>query len=189
MAHPPDAKGQSLENYRDYLRLLARLQLDARLQAKLDASDIVQETLLKAHEKFSQFRGKTSAELAGWLRQILGNTLAEAVRRYSAGTRDVGREHSLQAALEQSSVHLEKWLAQDPSYTVHTDHQEQLLRLASALAQLPDDQRRAVEAHHLQGRPLAEVAQELERTPTAIGALLFRALKKLRALLNDEHEI
>src|SRR5581483_90503 len=94
-ADPP--KG-SLARFRPYLRLLAGLQLDSRLQAKLDPSDLVQETLLKAHENLGQFRGHTDAELAAWLRTILANSLAEAARRYGAAKRDPGREQSLEAS-------------------------------------------------------------------------------------------
>jgi hypothetical protein len=64
--------------------VLARVQLDARLQAKLDPSDLVQQTLLKAHEKREQFRGSTEAEFTAWLRQILANQMAEAARRFGA---------------------------------------------------------------------------------------------------------
>jgi RNA polymerase sigma-70 factor (ECF subfamily) len=182
-ADSPD--GKSLDAFRNYLRLLAGVQLDARLQSKLDPSDVVQETLLKAHQNFAQFRGQTSAELAGWLRRILANTMAEAVRRYTAGARRVGREQSLEAALEESSARLEHWLAQDgPSAGHQADRQERLLGLADAMAALPDDQRRAVELHHLMGWPVAKVAAEMGRSPAAVGSLLFRALKKLRELLS-----
>jgi hypothetical protein len=67
----PGALDQLLTTYRNYLRLLARTGIDASLRGKADPSDLVQEALLKAHRHFGQFRGKTEAELAVWLRQIL----------------------------------------------------------------------------------------------------------------------
>src|SRR5262249_29426422 len=97
--------------YRDYLRVMARVQLPAQLRGKLDPSDLVQQALLRAHAKQAQFRGRTPAEEAGWLRAILANTLAEAGRRFARQQRDVTREQSLDAALAESSARLEAWLA------------------------------------------------------------------------------
>jgi RNA polymerase sigma-70 factor (ECF subfamily) len=75
--------------------------------------------------------------------------------------------------------------AQQSSPSQQAMRQEDLLRLAGALAALPEEQRRAVELHHLQGCPLAGVAEQLGRSKGAVAALLFRALQKLRHLLDD----
>src|SRR5439155_18589150 len=80
------ALGQLLELYQNYLLLLARLQIGRRLQSKVDAADLVQETFLEAHRHFAQFRGTTEEELVSWLRHILAANLANLVRRY-LGTR------------------------------------------------------------------------------------------------------
>ena len=73
-----------LEDFADYLSLLARLQIDPRLRSQLDPSDLVQQTFLIAHEKLFQLRGRTDGEVAAWLRVIMANILAKASRRFSA---------------------------------------------------------------------------------------------------------
>src|SRR5947209_4323670 len=96
-----------LESYREYLRLLARMNLDPRLRGRIDPSDIVQQTLLKAHEEQDQFRGSTDAERAAWLRAILARQIADALRAF--GRQKGGRERSLDEALERSSARLDAW--------------------------------------------------------------------------------
>ena len=175
-----------LERYREYLRLLARLQLDAHLQGKVDLSGAVQQTLLEAHQALEQLQPLSDTQKAAWLRRALSRNLIDEVRRLSRASRDVTLERSLEAALEESSARLEGWLATERSSpSEQAVRNEQLLRLADALAALPEEQRTAVELHHLQGRPLAEIAERLQRSRGAVGALLLRAMKKLRRLLEE----
>lgn len=177
----------ALEGYREYLRLLVRLQLGTFLRTKLDASDIVQQVLLQAHEGRGQFRGSTEAEWLGWLRAILANTLAMTARRFDTRSREQSRERSLEAELDLSSARLESLLVADQtSPSERVVKVEEILRLARALALLPDDQRRVVELHHLRGQTVAEVAAEMNRTRPAVVGLLFRGLKRLRELLRDQ---
>jgi RNA polymerase sigma-70 factor, ECF subfamily len=175
-----------LEEYRDYLRLLARTQLGSRLQAKLDASDIAQQAILQAHQAQAQLRGTTEAEKLAWLRAILANVLAAAMRRFETKARDITRERSLEGDLELSSSRLECLFAADQSSpSQRAVRGEELLRLATALIQLPQEQRQVVELHYLKGLPLAEVAEQIGRTRAAVVGLLFRGLKKLRRLLHE----
>jgi RNA polymerase sigma-70 factor (ECF subfamily) len=184
-----ESEGRPLEEYRDYLRLLARTQLGVRLQAKLDASDVAQQAILQAHAARGQFRGTTEGERLAWLRAILANVLAAAARRFEALGRDVGRERSLEAGLDLSSSRLEVLFAADQSSpSQRAVRGEELLRLAAALTRLPDDQRQVVELHHLEGLPVAEVAARMGRTRAAIVGLLFRGLKRLRQWLRDARE-
>jgi RNA polymerase sigma-70 factor (ECF subfamily) len=184
-----DARDRPLESYRAYLRLLARLELGARLRAKLDASDVVQQAILQAHERRDQFRGRTEAEWLAWLRAILANALAAAARRFETRSREVGRERSLEADLERSSSRLECLLAADQtSPSERAVRGEELLRLAATLARLPEDQRVVVELHHLKGLTIADVALQTGRTRPAVVGLLYRGLNKLRELLQAKSE-
>ena len=145
---------------------------------------MVQQTLVKAHQNRGQFRGRTEAEQAGWLRRILANTLIDAARKYQ---REVDVHASLEQAVDASSARMEAWLAADQSSpSERAGRQEDLLRLARALAQLPEDQRVVVEMHHLRGGAVAEIGEALGRTEAAVAGLLRRSLKKLRTLLRED---
>jgi len=187
MAQAAEQPGLALERFRNYLCLLARLQMDQRLQGKLDPSDLVQQTLLRAHQALGQFRGRTPAEQAAWLRQILANTLANAARDFGRAKRNAALERSLEAALDESSARLEAWLAADQSSPSEVaERGEQLLRLADRLARLPELQREILLLRHCEGWSLGEIANHLGRTRASVASLLRRGLKDLRDLLRDD---
>jgi RNA polymerase sigma-70 factor (ECF subfamily) len=176
-----------LERFRAYLILLARLEIAPRLRDKVDLSGVVQQTLLEAHQGLINYPGgpKTEAEITAWLRSILSHNLADVLRKLTTRKRDVRREWSLEQALDQSTSRLEKWLAVDQSSpSQRVMRQEEILRMAATLATLPEGQRRAIELHHLQGWPLAEIAAELSTTKAAVAGLLHRGLKNLRMQLD-----
>lgn len=180
----PDAS--DLEGFRDYLRVFARAHIDAELRHRIDPSDVVQETLIKAHRSIGQFGGSGHRQLAGWMRRILANTLADAMRKAYREKRNLALERSLQAAVEESSARVEDWLAADQSSpSEQVAYQERLSRLATALADLPDDQRMAVEMHWLRQRSLADVAEQMDRTIASVAGLIRRGLSKLRQRLGD----
>jgi RNA polymerase sigma-70 factor (ECF subfamily) len=177
----PEEAGRQLELFRSYLRLLARLHLAPQLRGKLDPSDIVQQTLLQAYQALDQFRGRSEAELAAWLRQILARNLVGAVRDFGRAMRDLAREQSLQAALDASSVRLEAWLAfAGSSPSQQAQRSEQALRLAEALEQLPEAQREALVLQHWHGWSLAQIAGHMNRSPAAVAGLIKRGLRQLR---------
>ncbi len=169
------------EKYREYLRLLAAQQIIPQVRGKLDASDVVQESLLQAQQKRDQFRGETEAEWFCWLRTILRNQLALTLRQYAQKCRDVNLEVSIAENLSQSSLKIEAWLAAPESLpSVKAERNEQLVLLADALVSLPVDQREAVELHHLHGMMLADVARVMKRTKPAVAGLIFRGVRALR---------
>ncbi len=170
-----------LENYRQYLLLLARVHFDKKINKKLAPSDIVQQTLIKAHQAREQLRGKESAQVAGWLRKILVRTMCDAVRDLQRDRRNVNLERSMESAVGRSSVRLGNLIAADqrtPSQALV--HEEQILRLAEAIESLPEAQRDAVILKHCEGFSLDEVGRRLGRTPAGVASLLGRGLKQLR---------
>src|SRR5262249_5498236 len=153
--------GRILEGFRESSRLLARLQLRANLAGKIDLSGVVQQTLLEAYQARDGFPSG-AAQQAAWLRRALANSLTDEVRRLGPRGQERVEERSLEQALETSPARLEAWLAcEAPTPGGAAAHQEQLALLAEALLDLPEDQRVAVELHHLQGMTLADVGQRL----------------------------
>jgi RNA polymerase sigma-70 factor (ECF subfamily) len=185
----PESGSLSLERFRRYLEVLVRVQVDPRLRGKLDPSGVVQQTLLEAYRALAQTEGWGEEQRLSWLRRILANNLTDEVRKLTTQGRDVHRESSLEAALEQSSARLEGWLvAEQSSPSLHAQRHEQALSLADALAQLPDAQREALILQHWHGWPLAEIGRHLGRSPAAVAGLLHRGLTRLRAILQQKDE-
>ncbi len=168
------------ENYQDYLRLVARLLWQPGLQRRLDLSDLVQQTLLKAHKNRDQFRGGDCEEQwRGWLRAILKNELLQAVSDITPG-RD---------SVYESSRILDEFIAaghSSPSERVLRI--EQMERLATALGRLLEDERTAVELKYLHGCSVKSISQHMGRTGDAVGGLLKRGMRKLRRLLQESGE-
>jgi RNA polymerase sigma-70 factor (ECF subfamily) len=184
MARDGDASDPCLEAFRNYLELLARARMDPRLRGKLDPADLVQQALLRAVAARDRFRGDDAGR-AAWLRTILARVMIDAVRKFGhpGGGK---RERSLEAALEHSSARLEAFLAADhTSPSGRAERNERLLRLADALARLPEDRRRAVELWHLQRLPLVEIATQMGRSVDAVVGLIHRGLRALRGDLEE----
>jgi RNA polymerase sigma-70 factor (ECF subfamily) len=183
-----EALGVLLEVYRNYLRLLARAQIDLHLQAKMNPSDIVQETFLEAFRDFGQFCGRTEAEFVAWLRQILVNNLARLVERHVlTKKRDVRREVSFErmaASVEQSSARLERTLAAATSSPSEgAQRHEHAAMLADQLALLPEHYREVLVLRHLENLSFDAVAERMQRSPGATRMLWLRAIDELRKLL------
>ena len=176
------ALGRLLELYRNYLSLLARIQIGRRLQGKVDPADAVQETFLEAHRNFAQFRGRSEAEFVAWLRQILSARLSNLVRHY-LGTkgRDVRLERAVLVEIGHSSAVMNEQLVSPlESPSKHAVRREHAVMLADALNRLPEDYRDVIVLRHLEGISFGEVAERMGRSEDSVQKLWVRGLARLR---------
>jgi RNA polymerase sigma-70 factor (ECF subfamily) len=180
MAQPAD-EAAGLQRQRSYLYLLARLQVDPQLRDKIDLSGVVQQTLLEAWQDQAKVDPLLSGQRAAWLRRILANNLADALRKLAAGKRNVQRERSLEAAMEESASRIDAWLAAEQSSpSQRVEQAERAADLAEALDGLPEAQREALVLRHCEKWSLADISRHLNRSPAAVAGLLKRGLKQLR---------
>jgi RNA polymerase sigma-70 factor (ECF subfamily) len=170
---------------RNYLAVMARAQVEKRLQAKVDASDLVQQTLLEAYRDFRNFRGGSEAEWLAWLRRILAHNAANYVRHWHAtGKRQARRERPIEPADSSVAPRL------DPADRGETPSQQLLrkereLLVADAVARLPPDYQEVINLRNLQRLPFQDVAERMGRSRPAVQMLWLRALEKLQELLGD----
>lgn len=186
-ATPFENDPSQIAKYEPYLRMLARTHMRASYQAKLGASDIVQQTMLQAFKAMDQFRGETEAEYRGWLRQILVRQMCHLDRDLHRDKRDVRREQSMQQKVAQSSMRLEGLLAgpqATPSQNVVII--ESISQLVQGIESLPEAQRDAIQLHYLEGLKLADVAESMGKTTGAIAGLLHRGMKQLRLTMQAD---
>ena len=184
MAQPPEWHP---ERYCDLVFLWARqLHLDPRLQRRFGASDLAQDTMLKAHKNIAEFREPTQAQLLKWLHTILLNQLRDQIDHEEAAGRNFKLEQALPEVVAESSARIDKWLADSQSSpSEQAVRHEQELRLAAALAQLPEDQGDVVILHWLMKASVADIASEMQRSQKAVAGLLRRGMQKLGEILKD----
>lgn len=177
-------RNELFEAYRPYLVYRARQNGNlARLQAKFDASDVVQITLLKAQKSFSTFQGNSEQQLTKWLETILANVILDSLKSYTSDKRDVSREYTIPDPLGSATVAF--FTPADPgdSPSQKLIQGENAIELAAAIDRLPESQAIAITLKYLEGRTLAETAKVLERSTTATAGLLKRGMQNLRSSL------
>ncbi|MCS7469597.1 sigma-70 family RNA polymerase sigma factor [Stieleria sp. ICT_E10.1] len=179
----------NLEQYRNYLRVLADMQLNPRLRAKEDVSDVVQITLLQAHRDQGNFRGKSEGELRSWLKTIVTHTLINLAKKYQARKRDLRIERSIDQQMQESAIRIVGELSADQtSPSEHVMRQERAEQLADAMSLLLEDECEAVMLKHVHDWKVADIAEHLGRSPEGVAGLLRRGLKKLRRSMQEsEH--
>ena len=167
--------------------MLGRLQIDERFQGKLDASDLVQESFLEAHKRFTGFRGTNEAELMAWLRRILASKVTAMMRRfYGAKRRDVHLERQLEEEMDRSAQMAHNLAMSQTSPSERAVRRERAVLLADALDALPSHYRQVIMLRDLKELGFPEIAQCMGRSAEAVRKLWIRALAELHQLLTEK---
>lgn len=180
-------RDQLFDQCRPQLGAFAEHQVASWLRAKVDASDLVQQTLFEAHRDFERFEGKSEAEWFAWLRRILTHNALDLVRQYhGAAKRQAKREVSVDAGNGSSLQRGPQLACTEPSPSQQVIARDEQLRVAAALARLTADHREVIVLRNLERLPFDEVARQMHRSRPAVQMLWMRAMKKLEEQLCED---
>jgi RNA polymerase sigma-70 factor (ECF subfamily) len=180
------AREQLLSTYRPYLRMLAWQRLPKFINKRIDGSDVVQQTLVDAVRGLPDFRGQTEAEFTAWMLKLLDRNLLQTARANTAEKRDVRREVPERIGESSAQVVWHSLVGEGASPQSVVLCGEVALQLAQALEQLPKDQCTAVELRYLGQESLQSIADQMQRSVSAVAGLIRRGLEALENHLPPE---
>jgi RNA polymerase sigma-70 factor (ECF subfamily) len=178
--------GRLLDGYRQYLLIIANEVIGPDLQAKLGASDLVQDTFLHAQRRLDAFRGRTRAEMRAWLRTILERRLSNIQRFFLATEKRAGtREVAIEAFAATSSDKREVLAGRSPSPSEHAVRSELAVTLGAAMQRLPKHYRQAFGWRHHDQLSWDEIGLKMGCSAEAARKVWSRALHQLRIELGE----
>lgn len=170
-----------------YDRLQRRIQrkIPAGMRGALSAEDILQTTFVDAWKNINSFSPQGDDAFYRWIATIAERKLTDRIRAQGAAKRGGGKAVAgTPQAAASSMMNLVDLVATDwksPSGSVAYREAERILTVA--LGHLKEDYRTAISMRYLQGKPVAEIAECLNRTERAVHMICNRSLKKLREAL------
>ena len=178
-----------MDRHRGALRQMVQMRMDRAVSARVDASDIVQEILVEASQRLTDYVRNPGLPFHLWLRQLAKDQIIDTYRRHRvAQRRSVDRERSLDVSYaDQSSLNLAAQLA-DAELTpaAATIRRELEQRFLTALSQLDEEDREIMLMRHCEHLGNSEVAAALGLTPPAAGMRYLRAVRRLRDVLGTD---
>src|SRR3954469_11739182 len=183
----PGAVDKLLGEFREPLRQVIGLRLDPAVARRVDASDIVQDVLVEANQRLTEYLKKPDMPFHLWLRHLAQDRIIDTHRRHRlAQRRSVDREQPIArpARADESRVALVAQLI-DTERTPNSEaiQVELQRRLNAAIDQLSDDDREIILMRHHEGLSNQEVAHALQLTEAAASMRYLRALRRLRTVL------
>jgi RNA polymerase sigma-70 factor (ECF subfamily) len=177
------AQAELLDRFRGNLRRMIAIRLDKRISARVDPSDVVQETMKDAHKRMGEYFADPQISFYPWLRRIATDRLADVHRIHlAAEKRSVLKEHAWTPDLNDDSVAaLARNVITSTIGPSEKAIQAELLgRATAALIKLKPHDREILVLRYLEHLGVAEIAEVLEISETAVTSRHLRALTRLR---------
>lgn len=185
----PEIVSILFEKHRVRLRKMVRLRMDRRLQTRIDASDVLQDTWLDCERRFAEYVADPPMPFFHWLRFLTGQRLVDLHRRHlGTAARNICQEVSLyQGALPAaSSVSLaEQLMGRLTSASQAAERAEIQVSIQNALNSLEAIDREVLILRHFEMLTNEETSQALGLKKAAASNRYIRALKRLREILDS----
>jgi RNA polymerase sigma-70 factor (ECF subfamily) len=182
-----DARGRLLDRHRQRLKRMVAVRLDRRLAARVDPSDLVQETLAEAHRRLDAYLHQRPLPFFPWLRQLAADRLGMLHRRHvGAGRRSITREEPPALPGESALALADRLLAASNGPSAGLRREERRALVRAALDDLPERDREVLVLRYLEQLSTAEVAEVLGIGEGAVKMRLLRAARRLHGLLHEE---
>ena len=175
--------GRLLQEYRDYLLLMADEELGSDLKVKVSPSDVVQESCLEVKRDFGQFAGSSPLEFQAWLRRVMLNNIANVVRAYrETEKRDVARERYPSGKTGNNAAVLADADTLTASKVMLKSERLETLRLA--MARLPQEYQEIIRLRNYERANFEDLGKHFAKTPDAARKLWVRAIEMLQQELD-----
>ncbi len=183
-----EAVGQLMQKYQDRLQRIVAFRMDRRLKARVDASDIVQETFFEAIRRLDDYRACADRmSFFLWLRFLVLQKLCQAHRHHlGVAARDAARDvpiYGRGAPQATSMVLAAQLLGNRTSPSMAAERNERRQKLEQALGEMDEVDREVLALRHFEQLSNSETARLLDLAETAASNRYVRALKRLKSMM------
>jgi RNA polymerase sigma-70 factor, ECF subfamily len=186
----PDAVNRLMDRHRQAVHRMVQMRLDAKIQRRVDVSDVVQDVLVEANRRLSDYLAHPQLSFHLWLRQITQDRIIDAHRRHRASAkRSVDREQPMLVAVGNDSSTLQlinELRDQELTPAAAVAQKEMALQVEAAIARLNDQEGEIIIMRHYEHLSNQETAAALGLTEPAASMRYLRAIRRLRELLGSE---
>jgi RNA polymerase sigma-70 factor, ECF subfamily len=176
-----------MDRHRNSLRRMIQLRLDQRLMQRMDVSDVIQDVLIEANRRLTDYLANPAIPFHLWIRQIAKDRIIDAHRRHRVSAkRSIDREQPQpgKGPFDQSTIELANQFRDQALTPAAAATQRELAsQIESAVQMLRENDREIILMRHYEQLNNQDIAQSLGLTEPAASMRYLRALKRLREII------